>query len=364
MKIICTQENLKKAINQIGKIPKKDSTLPILDNILIEAEDGKIQLKATDLEIGIVLLVRGKIEKEGAVTVPSALLMEYINSLPNQNIEITADDTSIEVTCGHFNSKMLGSKKDDFPLIPRVNEGKKVLVSSAKLREGVLHVLSFSASDETRPEITGVYCTVKDGKMILAATDGYRLAEMTLDVDMKSADVDPIILPKQTLQELVRILEEGSGVEMKIEEGQVMFTFQDAEITSRLIEGSYPQYQNLVPQEFATTVRPSKKELIGAVKATSLFGKHNVQDVVLETKDDELHLSSEASQVGESRSSVPITKTGEENSITFNSRYLIEGLTHLQGDEITISLNTSGEPVVITSKDMPGYFYLLMPIKH
>ncbi len=362
MKIVCTQENLNKSLQAVGRIPKKDSTLPILNNVLIEASQGNIILKATDLEIGANITLRGKVEEEGSVTIPANLLMEYVSTLPKQNVEISSKDESVSLTCGSFSSTLLGMRHDDFPLIPKIESGKHVKIGAALFKAQLSDVMNFAALDEMRPEIAGVHFEVEGEKLILAATDGHRLAEAKESIEGKSDPVTAII-PRQTLTEIARILESDGTVDIVISENQVEFTYKDVRLISRLVDGTYPPYRDLVPSDFQTEVTFPRDELIASLRATSLFGKHNVQDITMEIQKGEVKLSSQASQIGESHAKVPVQQKGIDNTITFNARYLLEGLSNFASGEVTLYLNSSTEPAILRSSNS-GYFYLIMPIKH
>lgn len=362
MKIVCTQENLNKALQAIGRIPKRDSTLPILNNVLIEAQNNTINLKATDLEIGMSVTLRGKVEKEGVVTVPAQLLAEYIATLPRQNVTLEANEESVAISCGTFTSTLLGMRHDDFPLIPKVENGKTIKVSSDLFKVQIAQVISFTALDEMRPEIAGVYFEVQEGKLILAATDGHRLAESKITVESASLNT-PLIIPRQTLLELSRILESDGSLEMSASDNQISFTYKDTNLVSRLIDGTYPPYRELVPANFQTEVEFVRSELIASLRATSLFGKHNVQDITMDIAGNEVKLSSQASQVGESHASLVVAGKGNTNSITFNARYLLEGLANFASEKVILFLNSGTEPAIIRGTDA-SYFYLIMPIKH
>ena len=363
MKVVVTQENLNRALLNVSRIPKRDTTLPILNNILIEAVDNTISITATDLEIGANVIVRGKIEKEGSVTIPVQLITEYVGSLPHQNVEMEAKENQVKITCGTFSSTILGMKRDDFPLIPKIQSGSTMKVASSDLRAAINGTVSFAANDESRPEIAGIYFAQEDKKFILAATDGFRLAEKQTAFKEGSL-TRPVIIPRQTLVELARMLTDGEEVAITTSESQIAFVFPDTPLVSRIVEGNYPSYRDLVPQDFQTEFTISRSEFINTVRATSLFGRHNVQDVILKITENDLTLSSEAAQIGESHGEIRGEKTGIDNAITFNSRYLLEGLSNFGTKTITLCLNSTTEPAILKSADEKHYFYLLMPIKH
>jgi DNA polymerase-3 subunit beta len=363
MKVVCTQENLNRALVSVSRIPKRDTTLPILNNILIEAQDNSITLSATDLEIGATITLRGKVEKEGSVTIPAQLITEYVSSLPHQNVEMEAKESQVKITCGTFSSTILGMKRDDFPLIPKVKGEAVLRVETSDLRAAINNVVSFSATDETRPEIAGIYCVQEGKHLTLAATDGFRLAEKKISIKEGSL-VKGLIIPRQTLIELARMLADGEEASITNSESQIAFSFGETTLVSRIIEGTYPNYRDLVPQNFQTEMTVSRSELISTVRATSLFGRHNVQDVIIKCADNTLLLSSEAAQIGESHGELHGEKAGIDNGIILNSRYLMEGLSNFTSKGITLCLNSATEPAILRSADEKNYFYLLMPIKH
>lgn len=363
MKIICTKENLVKALNAVGRIPKKDSTLPILNNVLIEAKENTIQILATDLEIGVRVMVRGKIEKEGSITIPAQLLSEYIHSLPSQNITLESQKEKLTIQSEQYESHLLGMKADEFPLIPQSQKGTTITLPASMLHKQLQKIVPLAANDETRPEITGVYLTADDKTTTLAATDGYRLAEASFSATTKTP-IAGCIIPKQTLVELLRMIEGEGDITLEISESQVIFTFGDVYFVSRLIEGNYPSYHDLVPDAFSSTVRVNRKEFVSAVQATSVFTGHSVQDITVDVQDSDLKLSSEASQVGDSSAVIATQVDGSGSAITFNARYLLEGLNNFSSEEVVLSMNSSSEPAILGSDEEKDYFYLIMPIKH
>lgn len=363
MKIICTQENLAHALTTLGRIPKRDATLPILGNVLIEAEANTIKISATDLELGMVVTVRGKVEREGSLTAPATLLQEYITSLPHQNVTCEAEGESLTITCGTFTSTLYGMNRDEFPLIPSLESENVITISSEDLAKNLPTVVPFSTSDETRPEITGVYLAREEKNIIFAATDGFRLAEVKIPFVTATQDFVPCIIPRQAMGELTRILQEGGNTQIVLSENQIAFHVGDTLLVSRLIQGQYPNYRDLLPASFETQATTLRDEFMHAVKTTSLFSKAYIQDITLTLGQKEADLKSEASQVGESKGTLPIENTGSENSITFNARYLLEGINNFHSERVTLNMNSATEPAVLTSKENPNYFYLLMPIK-
>jgi len=363
MKISCTQENLSRSLNNVSHIASKNVSLPVLNNVLISAEKGIIKLITTNLEIGIKCQVRGKVEEEGKITVQAKLLTEYINSLPNERVDLEVKEEKLYIKCGKAQTIINGSSTEEFPLIPKVEKKKRYEIKANELKKAITQVIFAVASDESRPEISGIYIKPENNKIRIAATDSYRLAEKKIKIEGVSED-EGIIIPSRTLQELNRILtEEEESVNLFVNENQVLFSFNGIELVSRLIEGQYPEYSQIIPQDHKTVITVSTQELIRVVKITSLFCQPGINDVNLEVKKGNLKISASSSQVGENISVLEANVEGEDNIIVFNYRYLLDGLLAINSEEAVIELNDSNSPGLIKPKGVDDYLYIIMPIR-
>jgi len=379
MKFTATQENLNQGLLTVAHVASKNTTLPVLNNVLIEAGEGGVKLSATNLEIGVSCMVRGKIERMGAFTVQSKLLADYIGLLPKEGVEISLlsgenNGSSLSVKGINSETKMKGIPASDFPLIPSVERKTKATCSSADLRAAIAQVIFAVSQSETRPEINGVLLAFKDGLLTLTATDSYRLAEKKIRLLSKFSEERQVIVPARALQELLRILagfkdpsalSSVDRVEIYVAENQILFTLGTIEVISRVIEGRYPDYQQIIPAQYATTGRLSTVELLKATKTASLFSRSGIYDVTLSFSPErhELVLSSVNAQLGENVSRVPAEITGAENRNVLNYRYLLDGLQNIETEEVEFSLIDNTNPCVVRPHGKTDYLYLVMPIK-
>lgn len=380
MKISCTQENLNQTINIVGHIASKNFNLPILSNILIKAENKNLTFSSTNLEIGITAVMRGKIELDGEFSVDAKLLSSYIALLPKERIDLELDGEELKIQCQKQKTKIKGQGSTDFPLIPKIEKQNPYVLSAKELKDAIYSV-SFSVSNsDIRPELSGIFLFFNKDDLILAATDSYRLAEKKIKLisnekqkNLNNFQNEKVIVPVKTLQEVSRILglikEDESidiidTVEIYLDENQIMFVYNGVELVSRIIEGQYPDYTQIIPDKFSSKIKVNTAELIKAVKVTSLFAKSGVFDVRLDyNSDNELKIISSSSQTGENTSSVDIVKTGDSGEVVLNYRYLLDGLQNIGTENIEIEITDSNNPCVIRSEDNKNYLYLIMPIR-
>ena len=363
MKVVCTQENLKVGLSKVGRIITSSNTLPILNNLLLKTENGLLKISSTNLEISIHTLVRCKIEEPGEVCLPAKIFTDLIQSLPNTNIVLTKHEKEIQVNTDNYSAVVKSLSADEFPLIPSV-ESVLVVKLPAKILHGALDSVLFAAStNETQPEISGICLTVSNGMLKLVATDRYRLAEWTTKIP--TIPDFSVILPYKTGQELVRAL---SGLEVMVEvvvgDNQVLFLIGETSIVSRLIDGQYPEYGNIIPQSFLTTIQCDRSAMLGALKTSGVFsyGTNSVR-FGFEDNGAVLTVSSGGQDVGESIVSVPCVVRGPGSHIIFNYRYIQDVLGVLRGEEIVLYINNDSAPVVFKEVGEESYMYLVMPIK-
>lgn len=366
MKVTCTQENLTRGLQLVSHIASKNISLPILNNVLLKAEGGTLQLMTTNLEIGIICHVRGKIEKEGAFTVQAKTLNDYINLLPHENITLEEVDQSLKIGCRQAKTTMKGVEASEFPIIPVVEEKEVYEIESRTLKEALSSVAFAVAFDESRPEISGVYFEFKDNWLILAATDSYRLAEKKVPLGKSAAKEHRVIVPIRTIQELIRVLSDsGEMVTIHSNENQILFSLGETRLTSRVIEGQYPDYQQIIPKEHQTRITLDTKEFINTVKRASLFCKPGGNDIMLKfyPTPGEVVVSAANLQVGESEAKQEAEIEGVENNITFNYRFLLDGLQNTISEQCQLEVNTNMSPGLLRPKGKDDYLYIIMPIK-
>ena len=365
MKIVCTQENLNQGLGLVSHIASKNTNLPILNNVLLKADKQGLTLVTTDLEIGIKVFVRGKIEEDGEFTVDAKLFNSFISLLPKENIEINLEESELQIKTKKQETSIKGIEAEDFPLIPEIERQNKVNISAIDLKKALNQVLLAASLDTSRVEINAVNFNFKNNNLILAATDSYRLAERKIKIE--NGEERDLIIPLKTVQELSRILNENNSdkVDIYFNENQIMFVFENVELISRVIDSKYPDYQQIIPQEFVTTGVCDKKELVPAIKSVALFCKQGINDIRLsvDNKNQELVITTASSGTGNSVAKVPAKITGQDNDIVFNYRYLLDGLNNMDDSEVVIKINNNSSPGLIQPIKNQDYIYLVMPIR-
>jgi len=365
MKLVCTQENLNNGLNIVNHLASRNANLPILNNVLISALNGVITLATTNLEIGVKTQIRGKIEEEGQYTVPAKLLSDYISLLPHDNISLELEDEALHISCKNSQTQIRGASADDYPLIPEVLEEDLIMINLESLKELLNQTLFTVSVDEGRPEISGVLFNFSASKLIVGATDSYRLAEKR--VQLKCGAEKKVIIPLKTLQELNRILGSVTEKEVNINlnENQILFNCDGIKLISRLIEGNYPDYEQIIPTEHKTITTVESNNLIKAIKSAALFCKPGINDIKMTFLPDknEIVIMSTNSGLGENVTTLAGEVEGEEVEIVFNYRYLLDGLNSLQSEKVVIKLNNQGAPGIFIPENEEDYLYVVMPIR-
>jgi DNA polymerase-3 subunit beta len=373
MRFIVLQENLKRGLNIVGHITSKNINLPILNNILIKAENGNIEFISTNLEIGITHKIRGKVDAPGQFTVDSKLISEYVGLLGgNEKVELEAGEKDLKISCGNYQTKIIGESAKEFPLIPNMPMDVFYSCRISDLRAALNSVIFSVSSSENRVELTGVLFQFFNKKLVLAATDSYRLAEKEIEIKSNQSEGEhKIIVPAKTIQEVLRIINNLESIEVEQEqeirfylsENQILFVLDSVELISRIINGHYPDYKQIIPTNSQTEALIERKELIRAVKAAALFSKNGINDIVLSFSKEKIVVSSFSSASGESQIELAANITGVDNEITMNYRYLLDGLNNLEGEMVKLKLLNSSMPCVLRTEKGDDYLYIIMPIK-
>ena len=372
MKITCLQENLKKGLNITQNIVGKNLTLPILNNLLLETDNGRLKVSSTNLEIGINTWISGKIEKNGALTCPAKVLAGLVNSLPNKKIEIEVKSNTLYLKCEDYKTSIKGLGADDFPLIPKIKEKPTLVFKKSEiLKNGLSQVVGSVAPSESRPEISGVLFKIGKDTVKLVATDSFRLAEKTLHQAANINQPLSLIIPQRTIQELIRILTEKPEGEVRlvIGDNQVLFELDEIQLISRVIDGQYPDYEQIIPTKFETRLTLAKEEFLNNIRIASIFSS-KINDVRLSIKSGKLEIMAQDPDLGENRSLMAVQMQGGGIEISFNFRYLIDGLGNIYTKQVFLGLNheinaqaSRSNPAVLKPVGEEGFLYIIMPIK-
>lgn len=362
MKLQVTQENLNRALGSVARVANSRGTLPILSNVLIKTSNNRLSLSATNLDIAITHFIGAKVSEEGSITVPARLMQDFVGSLPEGIIELELEETKLHVTTDQYRSVVNGIVADDFPVMPAISEGKSWSLGAAALKKGLQQVVFAASSDETRPVLTGVLLHDMGGKLYAAATDSYRLAEKQLGASKEDVQV---LVPASALQDLLRVLGDGDEeVRVTHDDLQILFQAGDVELVTRLVEGKYPDYRKLIPEKFETSIVLKRADLINITKVSSLFARESAGSVTIEVdeKKQGLSIRSVASQLGENTATASGKVTGS-GSITLNSRYLLDGLNALDGEDVQFGFNGKLEPTLLSDPKGQDYHHIIMPLK-
>jgi DNA polymerase-3 subunit beta len=373
MKVTLLKEKLNEGLKVVERIIGKSLTLPILNNILISTEKNFLNLKATDLEIGINWWSFAKIEEEGKIVVPTRLLSDFINLLPEKQIELEKKDLILKISCDNYQTQIKGFLPEDFPIIPKIQETDTVLVDINSFCQGLEQVVGLATSSTTRPEISGVYFLFQKDLIIMAATDSFRLGEKKIFSETPLTQKEySFILPQKTARELINIFGEKNGqLKIYFSPNQIMFEIlmpetphPQIQLVSRLIEGEFPNYQEIIPKKYETQIITSKNEFLNQIKLASLFsGKINEVKFTVNPKNQTIEIFSQNPETGEYKSSLPGKIKGQEITISFNWRFIIDGLLNIKSPEVIFELNGEDGPGVLKPEGDQSYIYIVMPIK-
>ncbi|HSX34336.1 MAG TPA: DNA polymerase III subunit beta [Candidatus Saccharimonadales bacterium] len=362
MKLQVTQENLNKALGTVARVANARGTLPVLANVLIKTVNNRLSIAATNLDIAITHYIGAKVADEGAITVPARLMQDFVSSLPAGVIDLDLDEYKLNIATDQYQSVINGVSAEEFPVMPAITEGKTWTVPAPVLKKSLQQVVIAASGDEARPVLTGVYLHTSDGKLYMAATDSYRLAEKQLLATKEEVN---LLVPVSAMQDLLRIVSDAEDdVQVTSDDQQVLFRVGDVELVARLIEGKYPDYRKLIPASFATTSVLKRADLLNAAKVSSLFARESAGSITLNVDEatQELSIRSVASQLGENTATATAKVSGG-GAITINSRYLLDALHALSGDEVSFSFNGKLEPSVLTDPATDDYVHLIMPLK-
>jgi len=365
MKLQVTQENLNRALGTVARVANTRNTLPILANILLKTVNNRLSIAATNLDIAITDYIGAKVTEEGSVTVPARLMQDFVGSLPAGVIDLELEDNKLHIKTEHYKSVINGIPADDFPVMPAIEGGLSWKIAGPMLKKALQQVAFAASNDESRPVLTGVYLHTIEGRLYMAATDSYRLAEKDLGPVQTGDQNFQLLIPVTAMQDLLRIVSDFSEeVEVTHDDQQILFRVGDVDLVARLIEGKYPDYRKLVPATFNTTALLKRSDFINVTKVSSLFARESAGSVTLIVDDvkKELSIHAIASQLGENDAAAAAEVTGG-GSITLNSRYLLDGLQAFGGDSVQFCFNGKLEATMLQDLAVDDYIHIIMPLK-
>jgi DNA polymerase-3 subunit beta len=367
MNIIVIRDKLKEGVDIVSRISGEHPTLSILKNVLIEAEKDIIRLTATNLEVGMQYTVPGKVVEQGSITIPATLLNQLLGALTDDRITFSTKDQTLVIATDNYSAKIQGSSAEEFPLIPKLEgEPEYIEMETSVLKDALQKTLAAAQATELRPELSSVFFQFSMDHLTLAATDSFRLAEKTLNESEFTANITNefrILVPLKTTQDLLRILKNNGTVRITKDENQILFKTQEAEFISRLLAGNFPDYQAIIPKEFKAELTITKAEFTDAVRLASVFGSTVPEITFKPTKDGKgVEVYSRDENLGENSYILPAKIKGEFNEVSFNWKYLSEGLKVIDSKDVIFALSEDNRPALLRAREDSSYLYVLMPI--
>jgi len=373
MKLSCLQENLDRGLNVVGRAVAVRTTLPITNNVLLATDQSRLKLAATNLEMAISCWIGAKVEEEGAITVPARLLAEFISSLPAEKVDISLSPRTktLGLKCARFEARISGIDAKDFPPIPKVTEGITTKVEVEALRQGITQVAFAAATEESRPVLTGVDAKFDGDLLTLAAADGFRLAVYKLPLAQAVSQKTEVIIPARTLGELNRLTaEQEEAVEIMVnpEKGQALFRLKNIELVSQLVQGTFPNYAQLIPKSYNTKAVISVGDFLRATKTASIFARDGSGIVRLvvapggEMTPGKVIVSARSEEIGDDVGEIDAMVEGEEAKIAFNGKYLTDVLSVLRESQVALETTNPSSPGVIRPVGVDNYVHVVMPM--
>lgn len=373
MRMSCLQENVSKGLAIVGRAVATRTTLPITNNVLLATEGSRLKLAATNLEIAVSCWIGAQVEEEGAITIPARLLIDFVNSLPPERIDfaLSPKTRTLELKCARFEARISGHDVDEFPPIPHIGDGLMTKVEPEVLATAIRQVVFAAATEESRPVLTGVDAEFEGEKLTLAAADGFRLAVHTLPLAQPVAARTAVIIPARSLAELNRLLggqEEAVEITINPQKSQVLFRLQDVEMVSQLIQGTFPNYNQLIPQSYVTKAVVDVSAFSRATKTAAIFARDGSGIVRLvitpgeELSPGRLTISARAEEVGDNVGEIDAIVDGEATKVAFNSKYLMDVLTILEEEQVALETTSPSSPGVFRPVGTENYLYVVMPM--
>ena len=374
MKVSALQDNFSKGLSVVGRAVPARSTLPQASHVKIETDQGRLKLVATDLMMATTCWIGAQVEEEGAVTVPARLLTDFVTSLPNERIDLTvpARGRQVHISCARNEATMAGMDAADFPPVPAVADGLSLTLDPKTLRKAISQVQFAAASDDTRPVLTGVHTLAEDRELTLAAADGFRLAVHKLPLKQEVPEKVEVIIPARALREIERLIgDDNEPIEMSINgaRSQVLFRLPEVEVVATLIQGTFPNYGQLIPQSYTTKTTIDMRQFLQETRISAIFARDGAGIVRIQLEPGEgsgagkLIVSARAEEIGEHRGDIDVKVEGEASKIAFNSRYLQDVLQALDDvDEVALETTSPSSPGVIRPVGDDRYVHVVMPM--
>lgn len=368
MKVKCQQKDLAFALNLVNRAVTPNTTLPVLNNLLIKAQGKRLIFSATNLEVSILYFIDANVLNEGAITIPSKLITNYVALLKEEEVELKLEDgfnLSIKTPLAH--TKIKGIDFNEFPIISEVEHGQTFSIPTPIFEQAIQQTTFSSSINISRPILTGILFQIEDQKLSMVSTDSYRLSEKVFPIKTLFKEPLSCIIPSRIVSEVGKILSyfPKASVECQVAKTQIEFSIENLRIISRLIDGNFPDYKRIIPDSVKTRVKVSVPELILAVKKVGLFVQETNNNIKLSvTHNGKLIVSTDETQIGEGTAEVDVEMEGENNKVALNAQYMLDALSHLPWDQVELGIDNKLSPVKINPNQKDAmYTHIIMPLK-
>lgn len=365
MKFFCLQQDILMSIQSVARSVGVHATLPVLGNILISAKNSKLQLSATNLEIGVIRQVNAEIEEEGELTVPAKTILELLSSAPIVKITFESIGDILKIKTDKFNASINGISASEFPAIPVIDE-KGISFNKEDLSLSS-QILFASAQDEGRPTLTGILTQVKGGKLEFVATDGFRLAHRQVELKSSLGKSFSALIPRRTFEEVLRLLSEeeidGVAVAISPSQNQIIFKFGKTTVSSRLIEGKFPDWEKIIPEGGKARVLMDRDEFLKDIKLAATFAKNEANTISLLIRKDVIKIKSESKELGSQENEIDVTGEGIDLEISFNCKFLQDAVAGVPSKQLMIEFSGELQPALIKPVGIEGLEYIIMPVR-
>jgi DNA polymerase-3 subunit beta len=362
MKFRISKEAFLDGLQKVQHVVSSRTTLPILSNVLLVARDGRLQFTTTDLDVGITGSVEANVEKEGATTLPAKRLVSIVRELPASEVEVSVDSKNhASIRSGPSFFKIIGLSETEFPPLPDFANAKEFRIPQNILRDGLRKTAYAISTDETRYVLNGIFTSFRDGKITLVATDGRRLAMVDADLEFPASHETDVIIPSKAVQELQRLLGDSGDVIVRLSDSQISFTIGDSLLCSKLIEGNYPNYRQVIPGDSNERVVIGREALLETVRRVSLLSSDKSNSVKLVFSENRIEVTANSPDVGEAQESMDVIYQGPPMQIAFNPEFLQAPLRNLDSDDVYLDLIDEMSPGVLRIEGT--FLYVLMPMR-
>lgn len=363
MKTECMKEKLSEAVSQAARFSGKHPTLPVLSALFCEVKNNTLTIRATNLDVGIEIQIPVKVLQEGSFAVPAQTMTQTLSNIQAKQVVLEEKNGNILILAGAYKTTVKCLPKEDFPKIPTIKEGERVEIPAKKLAEGIEAVVYSASVSEIKPELSSVYIYPEHNTLVFVSTDSFRLAEKKITLK-KTKDFPGIVLPYKNALETARVCKElTEDIAIVFNKHHLSLLGDSIHITSRLVEGSFPDYKQIIPKEEKTRAVVLKQDLIQALKVTTVFAnKFNQLSLSVKMKEKTFAIEAKNSDVGEGSVSLDAALSGEDVELNVNARYFSDCLAHINQDSVSIAFNGSGRPLVVSGASDASFTYLVMPM--